>query len=689
MMDQPAAFHQDEKQPFSAPQLLAASLLTAIFAQAFLIQSYKVPEFFWEIQNWVSRPTEASPVPGLILYILAAWLFIRALVLMGDTSSQPNLSTAISQESAPPRFGFWITCLGMAAVLALLMTDPLIDSAGWLLAATWLINIGLLIISTSLVIRWQAPAIETIAAWFRAHRWEISGIVVIIAAAFMLRFWNIEFHPYAFINDEGEIGNAALCIQTGECTNLFDTWWAEQPVLAFVPTLISITMLGHTVIAVRLVSVIIGTLAVLAVYFFTREVFGQKQAWLAAILLAILPVHVHFSRLGVDNIMDSLSTTAVLACLFFGLKRGSTLGFLAAGILGGLFMYTYPGSRLAFILGMATLGYVAVKTPAVLKAQAFNFVIFIFSFIVTVAPLVGYYLTNPGVFLARMEAETVFKSDVTNAASLEGIQVLFMQFMKSSLVFILSAAPTNFFNSPRPYLTPLAAIFFVLGLAYTIWRIREARYFILFIWFWAAIVLGSTITGGPPTSQRMLMSTPALAVIVAIGLCKVTENIPKTFLSMSPNRVQGLCLIIFICWVGYKDISYYHYEYRVGHYFEDPTEEFTYETAAAVSQLHGNGDLYLLVNPQVDYLSFANFSYFSPDVKKGYLFEVSPESLGSLPKDRDALFIALPDHLEDLKKIVVLLPGGEWNEIQRRFQPLYVLYYSYKLKQSNLQAVNQ
>jgi 4-amino-4-deoxy-L-arabinose transferase-like glycosyltransferase len=528
----------------------------------------------------------------------------------------------------------------------------------------------------------QRPSREAVSQWLHDHRWELCGVLIILFIAFMMRFWNVELHPYSFMNDEGEMGLVAYCMQVGECNNLFDHGWAGQPVLAFVPTLISISIFGRTATAVRLVSVMIGTLAVLAVYIFTREVIGRKEAWLAMTLLAVLPVHVHFSRLGVDNIIDSLSTTAILGLLFFGIKRGSTMAFLAAGIIGGLCMYTYPGTRLAPVMGMIAIGYIVLKNRNTLKAHAFNISIFIFSWIVTVAPIAGYFMAHPRVFFTRMRNVGIFQTHEINAGNV--VEILIEQFMKSSLVFILTSAPTNFFNSPRPYLTSLAAIFFVLGLCYVVWQIREERYFILFIWFWAAILLGSTLTGGPPTSQRMLMSTPALAIITAIGICKITENIFKIF--RSSDRLQALCLLCFIGWVVYQDVRFYQYEYRLNHYFEDSTNEFTYETAVEISPLHSDGRLYLLTNPVDDYLSFANFNYFSPDVEKAWLSEVSSQTLAGLRMDRDALFIATPDHVDDLRKIAALIPGGTWHEVQRRFQPNYALYYSYKLTQADLQA---
>jgi len=145
-------------------------------------------------------------------------------------------------------------------------------------------------------------------------------------------------------------------------------------------------------------------------------------------------------------------------------------------------------------------------------------------------------------------------------------------------------------------------------------------------------------------------------------------------------------LLIFVLFIGYQNVNFYFYEYRDGHYFEDPTNELTYETGALIAPLHTNGRFYLIAEPSVPFLSFANFNFFSPDVEKAYFNEVTPQTLAALPKDKDALFIATAARQTDIELLARLLPGGEWSEVRRRNQPDQVLFYSLKVKKSDLQA---
>jgi hypothetical protein len=146
-----------------------------------------------------------------------------------------------------------------------------------------------------------------------------------------------------------------------------------------------------------------------------------------------------------------------------------------------------------------------------------------------------------------------------------------------------------------------------------------------------------------------------------------------------------ICLLVFVLFVGYQNISFYFGEYRIGHFFEDPTNELTYETHTLISPLHTDGRFYLICDPDIPYLSFASFDFFSPDVEKKYFYEVSPQALALLPNDKDALFVATADRKLEVEKLTQLIPGGEWSEFKRRNQPSETLFYSYKIKKSALQ----
>jgi 4-amino-4-deoxy-L-arabinose transferase-like glycosyltransferase len=687
MIDQISGFYTRNRQKFRSSTLLLSVVVLALVAQSTLTLSTNKPGF-WDVSTWwTNLGNNSSPLPGLILYALAGLIFIIALHTSGDITIAFTISTD-NPKSREPRFGFWITSLGLAGLTAFYTANSTPTTYALAYGIVSCISIFLFYISVFYDERWLIPTVRRIHEWINTHKSELFVLLTILIAAFLIRYLDLELHPYSFINDEGEMGRNGACIMQGTCLEIMEIGWSQQPRLAFLPTGLSISLLGNTALAVRLVSVIIGTLAVLAVYLFTREVFDKRTAWVAALLLATLPVHVHFSRIGVDNIVDSLSTTLMIWLLFRGIKRSSTFCFLAAGVLGGLCFYTYPGSRLAPIIGLFILGYIGLKTRGVLQAHGRNFLIFLLAFVITAAPILGFFVTHPENFSARMNGVGIFQNNAIqnemNIYKSSAFEVLTQQFMKSSLVFIVTGAPSNFYNSPKPYLATVAAIFFMLGLAYTLWRIKDPRYLGLFVWFWAAIILGSTLTVGPPSNQRMLMSTSALSIITALGISKSVGFFPQT--GKFIRWLAPLSLLAFVLYIGYLNINFYFNEYRINHYFEDPTNELTYETRSFIAPLHTTGRFFLIAEPDVPYLSFPNFNYFSPDVEKAYFNEVTPQTLAALPNDKDALFIATSTRGTDLANIARLIPGGEWHEFRRRYQPGEILFYSYKIEKHLLQS---
>jgi hypothetical protein len=305
--------------------LLALGIGTGIAAQIVLDLSIAATSVYWESRDWSkSIWNNASPIPGLFLYTLAAIFFILGLRYLKD--SFPPLVLHLENPVRKPKFGFWISSLGLAVIN--MLHAPYADyndPQGYIYIALWILSIILFAISVLLDAGWQPPSTQVSTEWLKKHRIELLFIAAMVTTAFFIRFLDVENHPYSFINDEGEVGISGACLFTGECRNFFYTGWAGQPMTTFFPAAIGVALFGRTALAVRLGSVIIGTLSVLAVYLFAREVFNKKTAWVAALLLTALPVHIHFSRLGVANIVDSLSLTLILWLLFRGAKRGSTL----------------------------------------------------------------------------------------------------------------------------------------------------------------------------------------------------------------------------------------------------------------------------------------------------------------------------------------------------------------------------
>lgn len=677
------------KSKSSGAALLVLSLAAAATAQYMLYLSYSVDPEYWNVSEWLFRiGNNTTPIPGLILYALAGLLLVIALRALGETLPPWGELWTGTRPALPPRFGFWLTAAGLALLTASYTARPeTAENNGYALAFTWLLSLGLFSFSILRQIGWRPPHLREIRARLSQNRLELAAVLLLLAFAVALRTYDLEIHPYSMVNDEGEMGKGALCLLRGECRNIFAIAWASQPYAAYLPYALTVGLLGNDyALPIRLVSVTTGTLAVLFTYLFSREAFGRRTALVAGLVLTMLPYHTHFSRLGVDNIVDSLSSALILWLMLRAMRAGSPAYYLLAGIVSGLCFYTYPGSRLAPALGLLAWGWAALTQRGFLRAQWRNIFILLAAALLTTAPMLGTYQSNPE-FNQRINSVGLLQGnrlqEEMEYTGLNAFQVLVAQFFKSSLPFIISEGSFNFFSSPRAYFTPLAAAFLMLGLAVAVWKMRDLRALAVLAWFFAPMVLGSALTVGPPSHQRMLGSAPASAILVTLGLVTVAQALGG--LNQLLRRLAPLFLAAFLLFTGWRDITFYFGEYRQNHLFEDLSNEITYESRALIRSLEGNGRFYLVGEPMTR-IFFGNFDYFNPDVEKFDFNQVTPEALASLPRDKDALFLAIPYREQDLRLIAQWLPGGEWIAERRRNQPQYPLYFAYKVSKEQLQS---
>src|SRR5664279_3421550 len=176
-------------------------------------------------------------------------------------------------------------------------------------------------------------------------------LVVILVLAFILRFWGLGHTPPSPDWDEVALGyDAYSIIHTGRdeyakflpvVLRSFDDY---KPALYAYLAIPSVFVFGLNVYAVRLPSAVFGVLAVLATFYLVRELFKRDSfALIAALLLAISPWHIQFSRVAFEaNVGDGLN---IFAALFFikGLKKPWMLSFSA--VFAALSLYSYQSEK--------------------------------------------------------------------------------------------------------------------------------------------------------------------------------------------------------------------------------------------------------------------------------------------------------------------------------------------------------
>jgi 4-amino-4-deoxy-L-arabinose transferase-like glycosyltransferase len=613
--------------------------------------------------------------PGLILTL-------TAIILFAFTVNLNDKSPVDDEEALPfkpylfPAFIF-ITSFSLTIATILSMSNwqrpPQTDR--WITAG-WISSIVLTVIGMLLSIRPHFPEREQVKQWFKGNRQELFILVSILMLGLFLRLYLIDSHPFPWSGDEASVGIEGRRILSGEITDFFDAGWSAQPNWSFIPTAISLAIFGENIFAIRLVSILEGTLSILFLSLLTRELFGRRTALIAAGFLAAFPFHLQFSRIGVNNIIDTMMVCLVLWLVFRAIRKDRVNEYLWAGLATSLTFYTYVGSRLILPLAFGVLVYTAIRQRGYLQKHLAHLGFYLLGVLIAIAPLAFYFISHPDIFMTRIGQENIFLNHWLALQSKSSGQsqaaLLWKQFTDTALVYISQPATGNFFNSPNPYLTIIGAVFFLFGMGYAITCFLETRMIILLAWFWLVIFLGGVFTLSPPASTRLIMTSPAVAIFLALGIEKFSEILSR--LKLFAPRWQTIFGIVLISILGLQNIAFYFGVYRTKNYFEDATGELTQQVGMELRQLGPKYNYYLFGLPRI-FAAFPTVVFLAPENE---MYDVDSNSIDGLtiPDGKSAIFVAIPENLADLERIDAKFPGGTWEKIPRLFK-VEVLYYAY------------
>ncbi|HHN93483.1 MAG TPA: hypothetical protein ENK17_01825, partial [Anaerolineae bacterium] len=407
---------------------------------------------------------------------------------------------------------------------------------------------------------------------------------------------------------------------------------------------------------------LVGTATVLTTFLLAREVWGRRVAWTAATLLAAGHYHIHFSRLGSNQIADGFFVTLTGWLLLLALRTRRMYLFALTGAVMGLGWYGYFGARLVSILVAAYLTWRAATEYRFWRRQRHGIAVLALAALVVIAPLGLYYTAHPSDLLSRPRQVSIFSSgwlsrevEVTgrSAASL-----LLQQFWKSVSAFNYTLDPTFWYRSTIPLLDWVSGTLFIIGMVWALAHVRRPRHFWLLLWFWLALLTGWVLTENPPSSQRMTIVAPALAILAALGLGWLVELAGR----LQPGvdwwmAVPGLLLLI-----AGLNLNYYFADFTPTRVYGNPTAEVGTELARYLNA-HDDGAVVYFYGPPFMYWGHGTLLFMARGVTG---FDVpppgEPPAEGTPPPDtflpHGVRFVFLPERAAEMEEVEERYPGG-------------------------------
>jgi hypothetical protein len=414
---------------------------------------------------------------------------------------------------------------------------------------------------------------------------------------------------------------------------------------------------GHNYTGLRLASVVMGTLTIPALYVFAKEWGDQKIALIAALLLAVFPPHIHFSRIAVYNIADPLWGVLSMALLSSAIRTG-TLGYYGlAGIFLGMTQYFYEGGRLFYPLlfllwlcSMALFGSIRPHRKGV----------FIFLLMAAVVALPFWYsnLLGGNTLAPRLGHERLpsrYYAQLLLAQPSSPILAHHMERISEAFRLYIQTPENGWFYAGKtPLLLWYVVPFFLLGCTYALFRIRHTTMqMLLASVFFAATA--NTFLVRNAEAPRYVVVFPSLVLLTALGVCCAGAWIQRRYRPVIFGGLLSILLIGQFDYYFFQHLPDYNAQYPVTYDVFDavirtqglPPQTPAYLVTGVVvydadirvlEEFWGIGGQVILVIPPQELP--AQLAALSP--RESYAFFVSPQDQESIESLRSRFFVAGP-----------------------------------------------
>lgn len=381
-------------------------------------------------------------------------------------------------------------------------------------------------------------------------RLELVTLMAVILLAAVFRYWQINEYPKAIHYDEVINGLVVQDLLRGILPELLTYDRAREPIIFYVMTPF-VWLLGPTPGALRVATESISLAVVIGVFFFTRELFNRKVAFIAALLCAVNVWASYHGRLATRSILVPLMLTLALTT---GIKawrsrnaKSSTsrnIGDVAfqnkwwiiSGIFFGGVFYTYASNLFIIPAVFVTLAALFVyDRKAVLDRKWQILTLAIIMFAIGTAIFIFRY-THPASGPGRPMILSVFYE----GQSLEDFVKTFVtQSVLIGRMFFIKGDLQMRHNIPgRPAFDFLMAIPFMLGIVIGLWK-KEWRYKTILALMWLSVWLMPSFVA--KDAPHFLRSSGALATIFifpALGLMWLREQLLTRL-----NKVTSVALV--------------------------------------------------------------------------------------------------------------------------------------------------
>ena len=531
----------------------------------------------------------------------------------------------------------------------------------WPLFALWLIAVGAVVVWTVSGVRWSGlrPAVLKERLW--PYRWELAAVAALTVAAAIVRLVNLSSLPGPYEQDEAALAHQSLHALEGQTHNMFMSGLQGHATMQHFALAGVFKVFGISIFSARLLSALTGAVTIPLLYLLLRQMFGRTVAFLGATYLVGYHFHLHYSRVGLENIGDPFIMVAVLYFAWRASREGKTVDFVLTGLVMGLGLYLSPAARVVPLIVLALFGYTVLRRPRFLRQAVPGLGLLALAYGAAALPVGVFWFTHHSHFMDRTNIVGIFQSgwiDQEQAATGKStLNILWDQAVHSFGAFGRYPDRSQHYLAPISFVGRLSLVPFLLGIGYALFRFLEERYFLLLAIFVAVVVTGGVLTIEAPTSQRLVGTTVAVAAFVAIGLKLIADAASRWRPTAGPI-VAGIGIAALLA----TNVHFYFFDYRTGGYYTDYNTYVAEQVVRYVKTLPDDTRLFWYGDPKM-YMSGSGHPSMTFPLRDYPRFDVMQNgkvvSPDSLEGDAPAVFMFLPHREKELQPLMNSCPGGE------------------------------
>jgi hypothetical protein len=288
----------------------------------------------------------------------------------------------------------------------------------------------------------------------------------------------------------------------------------------------------------------------------------------------------------------------------------------------------------------------------------------IVAYLTVAGPMLSYAQSHPNEWNARLNQVGIIQSGwLEREPELTGKStgyILAEQFIRAAGAFHYFPDRTVWYGAERPLLGFLAGAFAVLGMAWAAAHWRDRRYFLVLVWFWSVIITGGMLTESPPSSQRLVIVIPAVALLVAFGLDHTVRLVCRLLAIRRPW--ERLALGVLVALLAFGSIYFYFVEFTPTRRYGSANGETATMMGHYLQDLEAGTQAYFFGAPHI-YWRFGTMPFMAPQVQGRDVVDPldgPPDFAGEVATatGQGAVFLFLPERSGEVVWVQQAFPGG-------------------------------